>query len=70
MQRLSLAKWKREGKQYFKQHTRLFETLFNNVRHEIVSEHANDLYPNLLIKRTAVSRVRKTKRQCKGYQEQ
>jgi len=33
---ISLAKWKREGKKYFKQHTRMFETLFNNVRHEVV----------------------------------
>ena len=66
---ISLAKWKREGKQYFKQHTKMFETLFNNVRHEIVSEHAEDPYPNLLTKRVAVSRVRKTKRQCKAYQE-
>ncbi|KAI0292399.1 cytochrome P450 [Russula brevipes] len=31
----SLAKWKREGKQYFQQHTALFEGLLNNVRHEI-----------------------------------
>ena len=42
----SLAKWKREGKQYFKQHTRMFETLFNNVRHEVVREHSEDLCLN------------------------
>ncbi len=54
---MSLAKWKREGKQYFKAHTRMFETLFNNVRHEIVREHTEDLCPkclNLLTRCTAV----------------
>jgi hypothetical protein len=40
---MSLAKWKREGKQYFKQHTRMFETLFNTVRREIVRERSDDL---------------------------
>ena len=40
---ISLAKWKRVGKQYFKQHTRMFETLFNNVRDEVVREHSEDL---------------------------
>jgi hypothetical protein len=44
---MSLAKWKREGKQYFKQHTRMFETLFNNVRREIVREHSEDLCPKV-----------------------
>ena len=39
---ISLAKWKHEGKQYFKQHTRMFETLFNNVRDEVVREHSED----------------------------
>ena len=45
---ISLAKWKREGKQYFKQHTRMFETLFNNVRHEVVRERSEDLCLNCL----------------------
>ena len=39
-----LAKWKREGKNYFEQHRRMYETLFDNVRQEIVGEHAENLY--------------------------
>jgi hypothetical protein len=45
---ISFAKWKREGKQYFKQHTRMFETLFNNVRDEVVRKHSEDLCLNCL----------------------
>ena len=51
---ISLAKWKREGKQYFKQHTRMFENLFDNVRHEVVREQSEDLCLNLLTRRATV----------------
>src|SRR6267142_5417840 len=52
---ISLAKWKRDHKEYFKQHTRLFDKLFDNVRHEIVHELSESPYLNPMIGRTAVS---------------
>jgi hypothetical protein len=51
---IRLAKWKREGKNYFEQQPRMFETLFDNVRHEIVGEHSENLYLNLLTRFTTV----------------
>jgi hypothetical protein len=66
---IRLAKWKREGKKYLEQHTRMFETLFDNVRYEIVGEHSENLYLNLLTRFTTVERVRKAERQCDRDQE-
>ena len=45
---------KREGKKYFEQHTRMLETLFDNVQHDIVGGHSENLYPNLSTRRTTV----------------
>jgi hypothetical protein len=51
---VSLAKWKRECKQYFEQHSIVLEALLNNVRQEIVCTRARNLYTSILSRRMTV----------------